>query len=174
MLDLSVQYYVHLRGNLHTFALTLENATELSTATTSTGSRKSCPSPAATCACCTRFSSEGALAGTALPRHVQGTSLLPLVNGQAREIRGEIFAEVNYHACYEPQRCIRTPRFKYILGFDQRQNPLLPNSDDSPTKDLLMDHGWGQRTLEREQLYDLVFDPHETRTWPQTPIAGIT
>ena len=28
MLDLSVQYYVHLRGNLHTFALTLENATD--------------------------------------------------------------------------------------------------------------------------------------------------
>ena len=104
-----------------------------------------------------------------MPGHEQGTSLLPLVNGQTRETRGEIFAEVNYHACYEPQRCIRTRRFKYIRRFDQRQHPVLPNSDDSLTKDLLMDRGWRQRTLEPEQLKDLVFDPHETRNLAADP-----
>ena len=103
-----------------------------------------------------------ALAGIALPDHVQGTSLLPLLDGQTQEIRREIFAEVNYHTYYEPQRCIRTPRFKYIRRFDQRQHPVMPNCDDSLTKDYFIDQGWRQRALENERLYDLVFDPHET------------
>ena len=110
-----------------------------------------------------------ALAGISLPDHVQGTSLLPLVNGQAREIRDEIFAEVNYHTYYEPQRCIRTPRFKYIRRFDQRQYPVMPNCDDSLTKDYFIDQGWQQRPLERERLYDLVFDPHETHNLATDP-----
>ena len=110
-----------------------------------------------------------ALAGISLPDHVQGTSLLPLVNGQAQEIRREIFAEVNYHTYYEPQRCIRTPRFKYIRRFDQRQYPVLPNCDDSLTKDYFIDQGWRQRALENERLYDLVFDPHETHNLAADP-----
>ena len=104
-----------------------------------------------------------------MPDHVQGTSLLPLVNGQAQEIRGEIFAEVNYHTYYEPQRCIRTSRFKYIRRFDQRQYPVLPNCDDSLTKDYFIDQGWRQSPLERERLYNLVFDPHETHNLATDP-----
>jgi hypothetical protein len=33
--------------------------------------------------------------------------------------------------------------------------------DDSPSKDLLLDHGWGERRVPPEQLFDLVFDPQE-------------
>ena len=42
---------------------------------------------------------------------------------------------------------------------DTRSCPIC---DDSLTKDLFIDQGWRQQILEREGLYDLVFDPHET------------
>ena len=46
--------------------------------------------------------------------------------------------------------------------FGEGRHPVLPNCDDSLTKDLFIDQGWRQQILEREGLYDLVFDPHET------------
>ena len=42
------------------------------------------------------------------PAWLQGRSLLPLVRGEAEEINDAVFAEVNYHGQYEPQRMIRT------------------------------------------------------------------
>jgi N-sulfoglucosamine sulfohydrolase len=33
-------------------------------------------------------------------------------------VRSEIFSELTYHAAYEPQRAIRTDRFKYVRRFD--------------------------------------------------------
>jgi hypothetical protein len=41
--------------------------------------------------------------------------------------------------------------------------PVLANCDDSESKDLLVEHGWARQRLEREELYDLVFDPNEGR-----------
>ena len=38
---------------------------------------------------------------------------------------------------------------------------MLPNTDDGPTKDLLLRSGWGEQEIPREQLFDLVFDPNE-------------
>jgi hypothetical protein len=38
---------------------------------------------------------------------------------------------------------------------------VLANCDDSDSKDLWVEAGWGQRTVAREQLYDLVLDPAE-------------
>ncbi len=100
------------------------------------------------------------LAGVPQPDFLQGTSLLPLMDG-APAVRGEVFAEGTYHAAYEPQRAIRTERWKYIRRFDDRPTPVLPNTDDGPAKDLWLRHGWAEHELAREQLYDLVFDPQE-------------
>ena len=72
-----------------------------------------------------------------------------------------IFAEVTYHAAYEPQRCVRTPRWKYIRRFDERGKIALPNCDDSPTKMWLLERGYADRAVAEEQLYDLWFDPQE-------------
>ena len=96
------------------------------------------------------------------PKWLQGRSILPLIRGEAAEIHDEIFAEVNYHAAYEPQRAVRTRRWKFIRRFDGRIHPNLPNCDDSPSKKLWLDNNWRGRTVDAEQLYDLVFDPNET------------
>ena len=101
------------------------------------------------------------LVGLAQPAWLQGRSLLPLVRGTATEINEAIFAEVTYHAAYEPQRAVRTQRWKYIRRFDDRRVPVLPNVDDSPSKDLWLAHGWSSRSIDTEQLYDLMFDPNE-------------
>ena len=109
------------------------------------------------------------LLGIDRPPWLQGESLLPLVNGEVQEIHQQIFAEVTYHAAYEPQRAVRTQRWKYIRRFDERAKPVLPNCDDSPSKSLLLDTGWRVADVAQEQLYDLIFDPNETQNLAQTP-----
>jgi N-sulfoglucosamine sulfohydrolase len=103
------------------------------------------------------------LAGIERPAWLQGRSILPLVRGEAREINEAIFAEVTYHAAYEPMRAVRTARWKYIRRFGGRKSPVLPNCDDGPSKDVWLDAGWRDRPVEEECLYDLVFDPNETQ-----------
>jgi len=95
------------------------------------------------------------------PSWLQGHSFLPIVRGEAEAIHDAIFAEVTYHAAYEPIRAIRTERWKYICRFDEQRRPVLANCDDSPSKDLLLDAGWQNRASPIEQLYDLLFDPTE-------------
>jgi arylsulfatase A-like enzyme len=70
------------------------------------------------------------------PAWLQGKSFLPVLAGQVPEINEEIFAEVNYHASYEPKRAVRTSRWKYIRRFGDRKTPVLPNCDDGPSKAL--------------------------------------
>lgn len=95
------------------------------------------------------------------PSWLQGQSLWPVIKGEAREVNDAIFAEVTYHAAYEPQRCVRTPRWKYIRRFDERGKIALPNCDDSPSKAWLVERGWAERIIPEEQLFDLWFDPQE-------------
>jgi len=38
------------------------------------------------------------------PAWLQGRSMMPLIRGETKQIHDEIFAEVTYHAAYEPQR----------------------------------------------------------------------
>jgi arylsulfatase A-like enzyme len=99
--------------------------------------------------------------GIQAPSWLEGRSLLRVLRGERSEINDEIFAEVNYHASYEPERAIRTQRYKYIRRYGDRATPVLPNCDDSPSKSLWLDAGWRQRTVPKEELYDLIFDPAE-------------
>jgi arylsulfatase A-like enzyme len=106
------------------------------------------------------------------PAWLQGVSMLPLVRGEREEVREEVFAEVNYHAAYEPMRAVRTRRWKYIRRYDDRRSPVLPNCDDSPSKDVWLANGWQNLAPEREALYDLVFDPNETCNLAGAPRAA--
>jgi N-sulfoglucosamine sulfohydrolase len=109
------------------------------------------------------------LAGIEPPGRLDGTSLLPLVRGDVARLHDELFAEITYHAAYEPQRAIRTDRFKYIRRFDDRDAPVLPNVDDGPTKDELIAAGWAAWRPEPEQLFDLAIDPDEMRNVVEEP-----
>ena len=116
------------------------------------------------------------LVGGRAPDFVQGNSLMPLVRGEVDEVNEAIFAGSTWHAAYEPQRAVRTKRWKYIRRFGDRPRPVLPNTDDGPSKDYLLRHGWGERVVPAEQLYDLVFDPGESlnlaaETWADEALA---
>ena len=76
---------------------------------------------------------------------------------------------MTYHAAYQPQRAVRTERWKYIRRFDDSERPVLANCDDSASKELLVEHGWAEQRLATEQLYDLVFDPDEGRNVAAEP-----
>ena len=106
------------------------------------------------------------------PPWLRGASLLPLVRGEAESIRDEVFAEVTYHAAYEPQRCVRTARYKYIRRFDGRERPVLPNCDDSPSKDVWLAHGGP--TVRSRRRFSSIWSSIPTRrtTSPQTPECG--
>jgi arylsulfatase A-like enzyme len=101
------------------------------------------------------------LTGAKAPEWLEGRSLLPVVRGEAPTLHDEVFAEVNYHASYEPQRAVRTERYKYIRRYGDRSAPVLPNCDDGPSKTVWLEAGWRGQTVAREQLYDLIFDPNE-------------
>lgn len=126
--------------------------------------------------------------GIPAPPWLQGKSFLPVLLGEKRETNDVVFAEVNYHAAYEPKRAARTTRWKYTRRYDQRDHPVLCNCDvagnlkfwermrgvprmkalralsrsrDCGTKDYWIQHGWARQPVFREELYDLLFDANE-------------
>jgi hypothetical protein len=49
---------------------------------------------------------------------------------------------------------------------------VLPNCDDGLSKSIWLEYGWKEQRVEPEQLYDLVFDPNETRNMVRDESAG--
>ena len=95
------------------------------------------------------------------PDWLQGSSILPLLRREVASIRSELFAEVSYHAAYEPKRAVRSDRYKYIRRYDKRQAPVLSNIDDGFAKSELVAAGFAERPPAPEQLYDTLLDPVE-------------
>jgi N-sulfoglucosamine sulfohydrolase len=109
------------------------------------------------------------VAGTEKPDFLQGRSLMPLVHREVDRVNDEVFSEVTYHAAYEPQRAIRTDRWKYIRRYLDYDRVVLANCDDSASKQLLVEAGWGNERVDQEQLYDMVLDPAEGRNLAGDP-----
>ncbi|MDQ8043379.1 MAG: sulfatase [Patulibacter sp.] len=110
------------------------------------------------------------LAGIDRPEWLQGRSLMPVIRKEVEEVNDEIFAGITYHAAYEPQRAIRTDRWKYVKRFDPEEDTVvLPNVDESPSKEVLLAHQWTDRKIPAEQLYDLIFDPNEAANLAADP-----
>jgi N-sulfoglucosamine sulfohydrolase len=109
------------------------------------------------------------------PFWLEGTSLLPLSRRERDNVRSEVFAEVTYHAAYEPQRAIRTDRYKYMKRFDTtHRGKVLANLDDSPTKDEMIAIGWADLVPPAEALYDVRTDPTEGNNRIDDPALGET
>lgn len=106
------------------------------------------------------------------PEWLEGRSMLPVVRGEKAEINDQVFAEVNYHAAYEPKRAVRTHRWSYMRNHDKRSRVVLPNCDDGPSKSVWLEYGWRDRPIAGEQLFDLVFDPGERRNIAGDPSAS--
>ena len=102
------------------------------------------------------------LAGVEPPDWLQGTSLMPLVRGEVERLHEAIFAETTFHAAYQPHRAVRTERWKYIRRFDDYPHPVLANCDDSASKELLVEAGWGEQVVPRSS----------STTWSSTPNEG--
>ncbi|MDQ1739753.1 MAG: N-sulfoglucosamine sulfohydrolase, partial [Pseudonocardiales bacterium] len=115
------------------------------------------------------------VAGIEPPAWLEGVSLLPLVRGEVDELRPEVFAELTYHAAYEPQRAVRTTRYKYFRRFDEGYpGRVLANVDDSLTKDVMLCAGWAEVDPPMESLYDLWLDPGEgTNRIDDPALAGV-
>jgi arylsulfatase A-like enzyme len=109
------------------------------------------------------------LLGIERPSWVEGKSFLPVLRGDVKEINDEVFAEVTYHAAYEPKRAVRTQRWKYIRRYGDKKTPVLPNCDDSLSKNVWVEFGWKQHVLAKEDLFDMVFDPGEHQNLATDP-----
>jgi len=101
------------------------------------------------------------LCGIKKPDWLTGKSFYDILQGGTEEINEEIFAEVTYHAAYEPMRCVRTPRYKLIRRYDYHNGPVPSNTDDGKSKRFLMAAGIMGRPIAREMLFDLYLDPLE-------------
>lgn len=104
------------------------------------------------------------LLGLEKPDYLAGKSFAGIFRGEDYEGDETIFAEINFHTSYEPVRCVRTKRYKYIRFFDEAYNKLnYSNIDDSPLKDFLSKHQLREVTKDMEALYDLYYDPVEQK-----------
>lgn len=101
------------------------------------------------------------LCGIKKPDWLMGKSFYSIFNGDINDINSEIYAEVTYHAAYEPMRCIRTERYKLIRRFDYHNGMVPANTDDGNSKQFLMSAGIMSRPIAREMLFDLYLDPLE-------------
>ena len=96
------------------------------------------------------------------PHWLEGVSFAGCLTDPGIRVRDAVFAEVNFHTSYEPIRCVRTDRYKYIRYFDETH--LITNSsntDESPTKAYFSERGFREAKKPREALYDLVYDTGE-------------
>jgi arylsulfatase A-like enzyme len=101
------------------------------------------------------------------PDWLQGTSLLPLIDGRAESIHDHLFCEQSWHGWgYDPQRGVRTDRYKYIRRKDTEHLRIV---DPGPTNDWLASLGYRKRPQETELLYDLWFDPVEMNNLADDP-----
>ena len=106
--------------------------------------------------------------GAEIPQHIEGRSMLPLIQGAEYTPREEIFAAKTYHARYDPMRCIRTDRYKYIRNW-KPEEPMEMGGDSRVKiggNDL---SGYYPETRAPEELYDLDNDPDETNNLAESP-----
>jgi N-sulfoglucosamine sulfohydrolase len=102
--------------------------------------------------------------GIEVPNRVQGISQLSHLKG-GEPVRTEIFAEKNFHCIYDPIRCIRTNKFKYIVNFELNPQYIAPFdiAKGEIFKSIYSDYSGSRAQFE---LYDL------NDVWERNNLAG--
>lgn len=101
------------------------------------------------------------LIGGKIPEDIEGRSFLPILEGEKKEIRKEIFVEKTFHEIYDPIRGIRTQNYKYVRNFRKLKTlyqiplPALMAPSGKYIKDIY------NKPRMDEELYDLNNDPNE-------------
>ncbi len=121
------------------------------------------------------------LAGIPIPQDMDGQSFAPLLSNPRQAIRNYCFAEKHWHDYEDHSRAVRSHRYKYILN-DYHDLPMTPPADAvrGPVfQTMLKLHEAGkleshqQQCLAlprpKEELYDLVKDPHEINNLANNP-----
>jgi N-sulfoglucosamine sulfohydrolase len=108
-------------------------------------------------------------AGVELPEGIQGRSLLPLLRGEAYAPREAIFAEKTFHSYYDPMRCIRTHRHKYIRNFETGFAVEVPGDIQLSPIFRADPSVYSRDRPSVVELYDLDVDPLEQRNLAGTP-----
>jgi arylsulfatase A-like enzyme len=120
-------------------------------------------------------------AGLPKPDKMQGRSFLPLLLGRTFEPRQAVFSERNWHNHFDPQRSVRTSRYKLIFN-------AAPHFPYRPASDLEASPTWQEMVrLARQgklspplmrmfdparpllELYDLESDPDEFHNLATSP-----
>lgn len=99
------------------------------------------------------------MVGLPLPDNVQGRSFAALLRGETYAPRQYIFAEKTFHTAYEPQRAIRTERYKLIWNAEVGIMNVPGDIIRSPLYPEMIQ----EIIVERPpfELYDLEADPGE-------------
>lgn len=96
------------------------------------------------------------------PDYLEGKSFAKSFKDINSPTRDEIFAEINFHTSYEPIRCVRTERYKYIRYYDTSYLKVnLSNIDESLSKEYLLRNDLDKQTKYEEALFDLYYDSGE-------------
>jgi arylsulfatase A-like enzyme len=107
-------------------------------------------------------------AGLPIAENVQGRSFLPLVQGRPYERRAEIFAEKTYHVRYDPMRCIRTEKFKYIRNW-KLDEPLEMGDWYEIKREGKNLADYFAKSHPPDELFDLEKDPYELKNVAELP-----
>ena len=110
--------------------------------------------------------------GIPKPEWLTGTSMMPLKKKKKDEINDAVFAEVTYHAAAEPQRCVRTKRYKYIRRYGDWKDYVPANIDAGGSKDFVLEQGLLEHQPDREMLFDLSLDAAERNNVIHDPKYG--
>jgi N-sulfoglucosamine sulfohydrolase len=107
--------------------------------------------------------------GAAAPDGIQGRSLMPLLRGEVYEPREAIFGEKTFHSYYDPMRCIRTHRHKYIRNFETAFAVEVPGDIQMSPIFRADPSRYSRDRTSIVELYDLDADPLEQRNLAGTP-----